>query len=478
LQPFSPQDYCSKQQFYAKPADLFTFGKEKHVWQRVYDCCKTPYPTARVLSSVSAELMLPYFNAGVVVADNTSSFASTWKACARLIDADDSIDNKRPWLDQIALPVAVLKAGLEWGCLDERFNFPLHLKPLQGSPSPFFCHYHSPDILRREPALNALLQNLADDIPILTTRMMELPAWERLLHKNPLNTIKPKRRLSIFKKDEQHPSPDLLITGLPRSGTSYLCSLFHKIDDVVAINEPGEIFSALQNREAAWGIAAYYNTIRINILDGLPIQNKLDNGQVIEDTAVYDKVSNYYPPVGRPDFLLCTKNTLAYLSRIQQLRRAMPHAPIVVCVRHPLDAVASWKSTFAHLEDANVGAFPVGGSRDSQLSGSCQARLQEINDTDSLALKRALLWEHLAGLVQASRQDIILVRYEDLVAKPRSTIQAILDQIPAVHRFQVPDTIEPSTARSKRQGLTHDDIDAVNKICRQRAVELGYNDFT
>jgi len=204
----------------------------------------------------------------------------------------------------------------------------------------------------------------------------------------------------------------------------------------------------------------------------------LDNGQVIEDTAVYDKVSNYYPPVGRPDFLLCTKNTLAYLSRIQQLRRAMPHAPIVVCVRHPLDAVASWKSTFAHLEDANVGAFPVGGSRDSQLSGSCQARLQEINDTDSLALKRALLWEHLAGLVQASRQDIILVRYEDLVAKPRSTIQAILDQIPAVHRFQVPDTIEPSTARSKRQGLTHDDIDAVNKICRQRAVELGYNDFT
>jgi hypothetical protein len=35
---------------------------------------------------------------------------------------------------------------------------------------------------------------------------------------------------------------DIMITGFPRSGTSYFCSLLNKLPNFVALNEPEEHF--------------------------------------------------------------------------------------------------------------------------------------------------------------------------------------------------------------------------------------------
>jgi len=55
------------------------------------------------------------------------------EACCQKIDAAASITKKRPWLDQIALPIAVNQLSLHYKCFDERFNYPAHLKPLPKS---------------------------------------------------------------------------------------------------------------------------------------------------------------------------------------------------------------------------------------------------------------------------------------------------------------------------------------------------------
>ncbi|MDX8389244.1 MAG: sulfotransferase [Mariprofundaceae bacterium] len=476
MQEFSPQEWFSKHQFYAKPADMFTFGREEEVWHAVYDRCGEPFPDARVISSVSGEMMAPYFNAGFIAVRHGSLFASSWPEIALLIDADQAIENKRPWLDQIALPVALSKEKLSWKCLDERFNFPLHLKPLQGSLAPSFCHYHTPEVMRREPVVNALVQELAHGIPVLSEHMSSRPEWARLLQPQPLFKSIPDSRWFARnrKKEREIESPELIISGLPRSGTSYLCSLLHRIEDVVAINEPVEIFAALHGQPEAWGVAVYYRDVRCRIIDNLPVQNKLKQGMPVEDTKSYDEVDSYSPKVGRPDFLLCTKNTLAYLARIRQLRQVMPYAPVVVCVRHPLDVIASWKGSFDHLAGAKVDDFPLGGLYDEQLSEICRARLKEIDKTVSPALKRALLWDYLAGLVLANRQDITLVRYEELVQFPRETLQRIIHQLPGKQLFRVPKNITASTVRKQRELLTDEDIQAVNKICVHNAAALGY----
>src|SRR5438105_11980742 len=139
---------------------------------------------------------------------------------------------------------------------------------------------------------------------------------------------------------------NLLVTGIPRSGTSYLCTLIHNVRDCVAINEPEEIFQSLGETGPPWGLATFHHRLRQDIAAGKPVENKLHEGRLIEDTAVVFKEELYVPPVSSAAFLLATKNTLAYLARLPYLRLAMPDAAIVACVRHPFDTIASWKGTF------------------------------------------------------------------------------------------------------------------------------------
>src|SRR5262245_64454398 len=90
---------------------------------------------------------------------------------------------------------------------------------------------------------------------------------------------------------------DVIVTGVSRSGTSYLCNLLHRFDNCVAINEPSEMISVLRAEEVPVGVAAYYGTLRRDILAGKPIHNKLRRGQVVEDTARHQKRRRTRPQV-------------------------------------------------------------------------------------------------------------------------------------------------------------------------------------
>jgi hypothetical protein len=257
---FSEFRFDSQSPFSAKPADLPTFTKNVAVWQQVYDLCQLPLPDERIISSVSGESMLPYFNSGVIAVQKGLGFAKMWAECCRTIDAETSITNKRPWLDQIALPIAVAKLNLAYECLDERFNYPAHLKPLPKSPNssePFLCHYHSPSVLRREPQLNQLVIELVETYPILKTRLLASPEWAQLL--------KPSKLSRLSKHRQFQSEPEAIITGIPRSGTSYLCRLLHTLPNCVVINEPPQIIAPLANESRPWQIATFYQALRRDI---------------------------------------------------------------------------------------------------------------------------------------------------------------------------------------------------------------------
>ncbi|RKZ45568.1 MAG: hypothetical protein DRR16_24100, partial [Candidatus Parabeggiatoa sp. nov. 3] len=63
------------------------------------------------------------------------------------------------------------------------------------------------------------------------------------------------------------PFSEAIITGIPRSGTSYLCRLLHSVPDCVVINEPTEIFAPLNNQLTFWQVATFYQELRRDILD-------------------------------------------------------------------------------------------------------------------------------------------------------------------------------------------------------------------
>lgn len=468
--------------FNAKPADFATYAADAAAWSQAYASVGISAATTRMAATVSGELMPPYFNAGFIAVRRAAGLGAEWTRTAQALEADPRVLNKRPWLDQVALPLAVAKLGLAADCLDERFNYPAHLKPLNPEALPWFCHYHAPAVLRREPLANAVVMELAAAEPLLGDRLAASPEWRSLLQPYVLPPRKTGWR-DHFRPASSPASdcrtaaaaPDLLITGLPRSGTSYLCSLLNRQADCAVINEPAGIFAPLAQQATPYGLLIIYRDFRQRILDGHAVENKLHNGEFIEDTAVVDKLELWSPAVTRPDFLLATKNTLAYLARLPQLRRALPQAVIAACVRHPLDTIASWKTSFSHLAAADLEAQAVGHSRDPLLSGAQRRRLEEVAATTSPALRRALLWRHLAELILENRSRLILLRYEDMVADPTAALNQLFTSMPTASRPILSASVAASSARFKREVLDDADLAAIRGICGQAAAELGYD---
>jgi hypothetical protein len=183
LRPFTPSPELEPP-FCAKPADVYTFRKgneHNELWEKAYGSLNLRVPEARMEATVSGEQMPPYFNAGFIAVHSDLEFGRAWLTCCKSIDAHPSIRNKRPWLDQIALPVAVAHLGIRYSCLDETFNYPCHRKPLNTSRLPIFAHYHSSRILGKERVLRECCEELAQEYVELDRALRRDIRWRSLL---------------------------------------------------------------------------------------------------------------------------------------------------------------------------------------------------------------------------------------------------------------------------------------------------------
>ena len=459
--------------FNAKPADLQTFSRDESVWRTAYETAGAPFPSMRIPSTVSREFAPPYFNAGFVAVDARIKFARTWQECCRRIQGDARIKNKSIWLDQIGLPLALARLGLTYDCLDERYNYPAHLKPLNLQRLPYFCHYHRPQVLFREPVMRELFDSLIGEYPAIKEVINANPNWMEVMTpkvaQGSVSHSIPKSAPYVRKVRD----PNLIITGIPRSGTSYLCNLLHRYSNCVIVNEPAQIFAPLGRETVPWGVARMYAELRSDIREGKPIANKLQDGKVVEDTAGEDVRRSYTPRVENVDFVLGTKNTLTYLPRLKDLRRVMPEVRIVACVRNPYDTIASWKASFSHLRDATLNKIPVGHPDDPCLTGMQAGDLKLIMATLDIAQRRAMWWNYLAERILEQGRSVILVRYPELIADPQPILAEILEDWPKGHLLE---EIAPSEIRQKRDQLDAADNQAIRMICSQAAFELGLED--
>ena len=267
-------------------------------------------------------------------------------------------------------------------------------------------------------------------------------------------------------------TPELIITGIPRSGTSYLCNLLHRMSNCVILNEPPEAITALTNAKSPRGLATFLRDRRQDVRAGIPIPNKLVDGRITQDTAQSNETQLYSPEPASADFVLGIKQTLAFVSRLPMLRQMLPHARLVACVRDPLDTIASWKGSFPHLAMADVVRQPVGNPIDPWLTPAQRQELRSIAAILDPAPRRAAWWRYLASLILASRDDLILIRYEDLVTHPRRTLARILQGWPAGEEI---DPIDPSPIRHRRHMLSSADHLAIRALCRAPANALGLN---
>jgi hypothetical protein len=85
-------------------------------------------------------------------------FADVWYDTATLVDQVEMLEKRRPYLDQMTLPAAIRRSGLDWNILPEEQHFILGGK-LKGEPLPadqeiYTIHYRNTNNLRHVGQMN------------------------------------------------------------------------------------------------------------------------------------------------------------------------------------------------------------------------------------------------------------------------------------------------------------------------------------
>jgi hypothetical protein len=130
------------------------------IWDQIYAVCGVEMPgeRARLMRQKRGAERLPYFSSGLFSFPETHrnadgrTFPEVWMDLAHCLDAVPDLPKKRPYLDQMSLPLAIRKVGLDWNVLGDEQHFILGGR-LRGKPLPedrpiYTVHYRHWDILR------------------------------------------------------------------------------------------------------------------------------------------------------------------------------------------------------------------------------------------------------------------------------------------------------------------------------------------
>ena len=259
-------------------------------------------------------------------------------------------------------------------------------------------------------------------------------------------TLTPQSRIEKIDK----PKHTLVITGIPRSGTSLICSLLNELPEVVAFNE---IFYDVHN------LPRTLNEMRQRLMSGAPVPNKYgSNGKLASDTMDMTKILHKRQDPTSQDVIIATNVNVPYLLQARVI--ASFGCPIVAMVRDPLYTVASFCSRRAsRIPEAQVGPAPL----------PTHPRWQAFDFKGRTPTeRRAEVWNYIAGMICGNK--IPFFHYENLIEDTAGTIREILNMT-AYPQMRVPQFLLNSG------NITHDEMDhirdAVDRFAPNRKL-LGY----
>jgi hypothetical protein len=154
------------------PAAWMGWG-DQDMWSVIYDTVGLPLPDDRIrlMKQKKGEGKVPYFSSGLFSfpeqyrTTEGKSFPQVWYEVAQAVDANPDIPQKRPYLDQMTLPLAIQKAGLDWNILPDTQHFILGGRS-RGEPLPegldiYTVHYRKWPVLK-EAKLSGLAKQLLE----------------------------------------------------------------------------------------------------------------------------------------------------------------------------------------------------------------------------------------------------------------------------------------------------------------------------
>jgi hypothetical protein len=222
---------------------------------------------------------------------------------------------------------------------------------------------------------------------------------------------------------------NIVLTGLPRSGTTLACRLLNKLPNTVALLEPfevGRFAGLLPDHEAvAEGLERWYGKARRRALRKGEVTTRHVDGEVPDNPFGTrnegDELRQWLASKGRirvekelgRDFFLVVKDPPMFTALLPILA---PRFPTFAVVRNPLAVLASWNSVDI---PARQGRVPKAELYDQNLVHRLTAKEDRLERQLGLLGWWCERFEHFLPGDQ-------IVRYEDIVASGGRALAAVI----------------------------------------------------
>jgi len=216
---------------------------------------------------------------------------------------------------------------------------------------------------------------------------------------------------------------NLIVTGIPRGGTTLTGALIDNLSDCICLSEPDwQAKWFFENRNAdglAKLIKKDFQLVRKKILhskpiidkrnsDGSPVTNyfssKRKGGKKINKMCL--KRSIIFP-IGNKDFTLGMKHNAHYTSILPQLVK-MKYFSIIAVMRHPVPTILSWMSLNLPI---SRGKLPAGEGVWPELKLITESKEELLN-------RQVRIYDLFCQRYLEFSKDIHLFKYEDIVEDP------------------------------------------------------------
>ena len=219
---------------------------------------------------------------------------------------------------------------------------------------------------------------------------------------------------------------DVVLTGLPRSGTTLTCHLLNQLPNTLALHEPLSLdFAALGTRAAMCdAVADFFRATRSSALADGTVQTKHIEGRLpvnpISDRYAEGGLRPTLARIGRvaigkaldADFLLVVKQPALFTALLEDL---VPRFPCYAVMRNPLSVLVSWNTIAVPVQQGHAPAA-------ERLDAGLTRALAAIDDRVARQL-HLLSWFYEKYDRLLPRASIL--RYEDTVATRGRSLSAI-----------------------------------------------------
>lgn len=211
----------------------------------------------------------------------------------------------------------------------------------------------------------------------------------------------------------------ILVTGIPRSGTSLLTKILSKNERVLCLSEPRwlkEIRSPKQNaREFIENLLAQIKLLQQDIKEGNPIEMMLTKDGELPDNYYLRKkdvvnVKKYRQVFVENKDVICIKSNALFTSCLQYLADN-ESLEVISVVRDPIAVLMSWRSLNLPI---SKGLITIGEQYSPELKKICREKI--------LLNRQILILEWFFRQYEQYNRSSTL-RYEDFVKDPEKIIK-------------------------------------------------------